>query len=126
MKIFIVDDDPIYRLIASKTLRVINPNLNIIEHENGELSLHDLKSQNTLDEKIVVFLDINMPVMNGWELLENLEKNNFFNLTDLNIYVVSSSVDKNDVLKAKSFSFVKNFISKPLEVDTLKQILDKP
>lgn len=126
MKIFIVDDDPIYRLIASKTLRVINPNLNIIEHENGELSLHDLKSQNILDEKIVVFLDINMPVMNGWELLENLEKNNFFNLTDLNIYMVSSSVDKNDVLKAKSFSFVKDFISKPLEVDTLKQILDKP
>jgi CheY-like chemotaxis protein len=123
MKVFIVDDDTVYRMIASRTLNLINSSLVIDECENGEVGLSCLKKQNNLHQRIVVFLDINMPVLDGWSFLEQLEKNNFYKLSKLNIYVVSSSTDKSDILKAKEYGFVKGFIHKPLTREDIKAIV---
>jgi CheY-like chemotaxis protein len=61
-----------------------------------------------------------MPVLDGWQFLEILDKYTF--KKDLKIYVVSSSIDKNEIEKAKTFNFVKNFISKPISVDFLEKL----
>ncbi len=69
----------------------------------------------------IIFLDINMPVMNGWDFLEEFEKikNSFKPLP--RIFILSSTVDPEDYRKAKSFSTVADFISKPL----MKEFLDR-
>jgi len=122
-EICIIDDDSIYRMIISKTINIIASPLNIYQCENGQLGLEILEKLRHSEHEIIVFLDINMPVLDGWGVLENMEKNNLHNLALLQIYIVSSSTDESDILKAKSYDFVKGFIHKPLNKDVLLKIL---
>lgn len=68
----------------------------------------------------VIFLDINMPVWDGWDFLNELEKLHFNK--HVNIYITSSSKDPLDQSKAKSYDLVKNFISKPFNIDELTSV----
>ena len=113
-EIFIIDDDPIYRLIVSKMIKNRNSSMGICECDNGEIGLAELKKRDGSDHRIVILLDINMPVVNGWSFLEELEKNKFYDLPHLDIYMVSSSIDESDKVKAKKNSFIKGFYHKPL------------
>ncbi len=56
-----------------------------------------------------MFLDINMPRLHGWGFLDEIEKCNFYNMNQLIIYIVSSSIDKSDILRAKRYGFLKGF-----------------
>lgn len=123
MKVFIIDDDKIYRVIVSKMLKIIDSSIAIEESENGEMGLASLKNQNDLNQKIIVLLDINMPIINGWEFLELIEKNDFFKLSHLKIYMVSSSTDESDILKAKQYEFISGFIHKPLSRQDIEEII---
>ena len=124
MKLLIVDDDMVFRMIASKMWMLVDSSVEIEECENGEQGLASLKKQKDLSQKIVVLLDINMPVLDGWSFLEQIEENNFYNLSQLNIYIVSSSADERDVLKAKRFGFLKGFIQKPLSEEDITAIIE--
>jgi len=119
-EIFIVDDDPIYRLIVLKMIKNRDASIEICECENGEIGLAELKKPERAGHKIVVLLDINMPVLNGWSFLEELEKNDFYNLEQLDVYMVTSSVDENDKIKAKQFPFIKGFYHKPLSSEDIE------
>ena len=119
-EVFIIDDDPIYCMIASKMIQKADPSVEICECNNGEEGLAELKTRYGADHKIVVLLDINMPVMDGWTFLEEIQKNNFYNLSHLAIYMVSSSVDKSDKLKAKNYEIIKHFYHKPLSREDIE------
>jgi CheY-like chemotaxis protein len=69
---------------------------------------------------IILFLDINMPVMNGWDLLDMMEKER----SDKEVYVVivTSSVDVKDREKAFSYSRVVDFVEKPFDTDVLERL----
>mgnify|MGYP003119965134 CR=1 FL=1 len=122
-EIFIIDDDPIYRLIVSKTIKNIDSSLPITECENGEIGLAKLESTKNMDDEIIVLLDINMPVSDGWDVLDELEKNNFHQLSLLSIYLVSSSTDKSDLIKSNAYKFIKGFISKPFKREDIKSVI---
>tara|TARA_R110002050_G_scaffold288277_1_gene440134 strand:- start:5962 stop:6339 length:378 start_codon:yes stop_codon:yes gene_type:complete len=124
MKILIVDDDMVYRFVASRMMSLIDSSLVVEESENGQKGLAKLENQKDSDEKIVVLLDINMPVLDGWEFLEQLKQNGFYNLSKLEIYVVSSSTNESDILKAKQFDFIKGFIHKPLSKENILAIIN--
>ena len=70
----------------------------------------------------VILLDINMPVLNGWEFLEELipQLDKFPN--DLPVFMLSSTIDQADFDKAKTYSIVKGFYSKPLTKENLSEI----
>lgn len=121
-EIFIIDDDPIYRIIASKIIGKIDSSLIINECENGEIGLEKLESLKNSNHEIIVLLDINMPVVNGWGFLDAIEKNNFYNLDKLRIYMVSSSIDQSDIVKAEQYGFLKGFYHKPLTSENIKKI----
>lgn len=111
--IFLVDDDAIYLFIAQKTIKMKFPNAIITVCKNGQEALQKLK----LLKPDVMFLDINMPILNGWGLLEKLKENN--KLLSYPIFIVSSSIDEKDKNKAKSHDFVKGYIEKPISEDKL-------
>jgi CheY-like chemotaxis protein len=123
MKVLIVDDDFIYRKISSKMLNLIEPSLQIEECANGEIGLAALKSQSDLSQKTIVLLDINMPILDGWGFLEEVEKQRFYEIPRLEIYLVTSSTDQSDILKAGKYSFLKGFIHKPLSKENIEKIL---
>jgi CheY-like chemotaxis protein len=123
MEIFIIDDDLIQRMIISKMLKIINPTLVITQCENGKIGLDILEHHSDSNQKIIVFLDINMPILDGWGFLEKIKKCNFYNLHQLSIYIISSSIDESDILKASQYDFVKSFLHKPLSSEDLDAII---
>lgn len=73
----------------------------------------------------IIFVDINMPFMNGWELIENLLVNNIEIIHKVPIYVVSSSKSSSDIGKLKEYKFIKDYIIKPIDREGIYAILDK-
>jgi len=75
-------------------------------------------------DKVILFLDINMPIMTGWDFLKEFEKI-FKNQTDIKIYILSSSISEDDISHAKASKYVRDFISKPLSAATLDKIKEE-
>ena len=71
--------------------------------------------------KVLILLDINMPVMNGWEFLEEF-KNIDIKETDVNITILSSSLHKDDIEKAENDPLVSEFVTKPLNTTPLQKL----
>ena len=95
----------------------------VIEFSNGLDAINFFKSPHE-DKEIpeVVFLDINMPVMNGWEFMEEFVKIRHSIQKKIDVYVLSSSTDTVDIQKAKSNPEITDYIVKPLTPDMLKKI----
>lgn len=70
----------------------------------------------------LILLDINMPVMNGWEFLEEYNPRYAEKLSKTHIIILSSTIDPEDFALAKQYSVVKQFISKPLSIENLEEL----
>ncbi|MEO5910655.1 MAG: response regulator [Pelobium sp.] len=124
LQVLIIDDDDINNFIASKLLDKIPPKATVKVCVNGLEGINYMKSVLGNEEVIpdIIFLDINMPLMNGWEFLEEFE-----NIKDqikkrVVINMLSSSVYNDDIVKAETFTTVNKFISKPLTVDKIQEL----
>lgn len=121
-RVFIIDDDPIHQRIAQIMItkhELFDEFISYTEAENALSFLQsNLKNAEVLPD--IILLDLNMPVMDGWDFLEAFEK--FQNEIDkpIRIFIVTSSVDEKDKLRSQSFGFVKGFISKPLSPDIIR------
>jgi CheY-like chemotaxis protein len=71
----------------------------------------------------VIFLDIRMPEMDGFEVLEKLESLESKISKDTKVYVLSSTLDDRDLSRAKSNPLVTDFIGKPLSFDAFRKLL---
>jgi CheY-like chemotaxis protein len=118
--IILVDDDPINNLINKRLISKLDISPKIEEYLEAEKAIEKIRSLE-VDQHTLIFLDINMPVMNGWDFL-NQYLIEFKNRKD-KIVVLSSSIDFQDRLKAKDFHCVEGFIEKPLTPEKIKSIL---
>ncbi|MFT4832650.1 MAG: CheY-like chemotaxis protein [Psychroserpens sp.] len=120
----IIDDDPIF-VYGTKVLLNYNSSFcsNIIVFENGKEALDDLRFMLNTNKELpeVIFLDLNMPIMNGWEFLDELKTMNL--KKKIGVYIVSSSIDRMDEEKSRNYDMVIDFISKPLTTNKLQQLL---
>lgn len=93
----------------------------IISYKNGREAIDDLSRRIRSGEAFpeIILLDINMPVMNGWEFLDALSQEA---TATFRLYVVSSSVNPEDIRRAESYPIVSGFISKPLPPEALDEI----
>ncbi len=124
LHILIIDDDEINNFIAARLLGKLPIKSKIDTCLNGLDGINYVKSKLENQESFpdIIFLDINMPVMNGWEFLEEFEHLKKKINKDVNINVLSSSVYNDDISKAKTYDTVNKFISKPLTVDKIKEL----
>jgi CheY-like chemotaxis protein len=125
VNIMLVDDDEINNFITVKLIRKGFADAVISTFLNGRLAIDRLKQiiENEPDRiPDYILLDINMPVMNGWEFLEEYKASNLDAEKKITIYILSSSVFSNDIDKAKSYESVANFISKPLNLESIKEV----
>ncbi|MCE3283313.1 MAG: response regulator [Chitinophagaceae bacterium] len=120
----LIDDDEIYLFSVKKVLQVHSLTSKVLEFHNGQSAIdyfiNNRDAQNELPD--VIFLDINMPVMNGWEFIEEFKKIRASMCKEITLYIVSSSIDKSDVDKAKSLSAVNDYLVKPITAAQLKSI----
>ncbi|WNH10475.1 response regulator [Thalassobellus suaedae] len=111
LNILIVDDDSVNRFILKKKLMLSQIHDNPLCFENGLEALNYL-TNSSFDGDIIVFLDLYMPIMNGWEFLERIEKINLSK--KIKVYVTSSSIDTFELEKVCLFNTVLNTFSKPI------------
>lgn len=120
--IFLVDDDPINNLINKRLLGKVGISDQIIEFLEGEEALTQIEILPS-EHQVLIFLDINMPVLNGWEFLEKYIQI-FPNRQD-KIVILSSSIDYQDRQKAREYQIVSGFLEKPLTLDKIYSQLEK-
>lgn len=124
ISIWVVDDDPIYQIIVSKMIKKSELLLDILSFKNGKEAIDEFKKR--LEEKDtlpnIILLDINMPIMDGWEFMDEITllKNQINE--GIHIYIVSSSIAVEDKNKAKNYSEIIDYLVKPLNNDDLKLI----
>ena len=122
----IIDDDPIYIYTAKRMMDLVDFCNNYLIFKNGYEAITYLKPiiEQGEDTPEVIFLDLNMPVMDGWQFLEEFTAIPPPPKKEIIIYIVSSSIDPQDLEKAKSYENVDNYIVKPIEIDKLQEILN--
>ena len=124
----LVDDDEITNLINIALLSRDHSKEDVIAYTSPRNALNYLMEVvQGSGEKIpaIIFLDINMPLMDGWEFLEEFQKMPAQALSKCRIFILSSSIDLEDVEKAKEYPIVQDFISKPLTAQKLQAIMFK-
>lgn len=123
--ILLIDDDPIFIWLVQKMIAKLNDKRIVKTFANGEDALIFLKEVYAPNDSYLVLLDINMPIMNGWDFVDAIATAEVFNENKENftIHIVSSSTDPADQEKAGQWSMVKGYFAKPLELDDMRLIL---
>ncbi|WP_228234879.1 response regulator [Allomuricauda sp. M10] len=125
LNVFVVDDDDIYQFTLKVTLRSIPSVKSISTFSDGAEALEHIMANKDELEALpdIIFLDINMPVMDGFQfmdefvdLLPGLNK-------EIKVYLVSSSIDPMDIKKARRIDAVSDYLVKPLKSEDIKDIL---
>jgi len=125
VSVLLVDDDEINNFISIKLIKKAIENTAISACLNGRFAIDELVNIQKHDPSLLpdfILLDINMPIMNGWEFLDEYKRLNIDPEGKSKIFIISSSVFSNDINKARSYPLVKNFISKPLSVEKIKEM----
>jgi len=124
--IWVVDDDIIYQTIINKIIEKSGVFSSHFTFPNGNEALTSLKKILEDDDTAlpdIILLDINMPVMDGWEFMEEIKKIKSDIRKDIHIYIVSSSIALEDKNKSATFSNIMGYVPKPISVTELIAIV---
>jgi CheY-like chemotaxis protein len=125
-KIIMIDDDEFAHLILRKNIEKFQLPVQSIHCFNGQEALLLITDLLKKDPAVgfILLLDINMPICNGWEFLElfrNLKANSTGNIQ---LYILSSSINPIDIEKSKNDPDVIAFLEKPLRIDKLRELIN--
>ena len=123
INLLVIDDDDINIFIIKKIVEKTGFDIDMVSKNNGQQAIDYLKQtiSSNLPLPQLILIDINMPVMNGWEFIEAYQ--NLGVSTPVDLYILSSSVYENDIEKTKSYTSVRGFISKPLSMERLTELI---
>lgn len=121
----IIDDDAMNNFICKAAIKNVVKDAHLISFEKPVEALEYIKTNFSTDKpaKTYMLLDINMPILTGWEFLEELEKNHPELLPGFLIYILSSSIDVRDIKRAEANPNVVDFLSKPLTKEAINRIV---
>ncbi len=128
-KVFCIDDDLITLALCEMVLKKALFAEEVITAKNGKEGLNyfsALFSKNGTSDKTapqLIFLDLNMPVMNGWDFLEEYLMKYADRLQDTKVVIVSSTVNPEDFSRANRYDIVIDFINKPLTVEGIEELM---
>lgn len=119
--IWVIDDDPIYQIIVNKIIQKSELFLNVSSFKNGKDAIDALENSLETKEALpnIILLDINMPIMDGWEFMEEMVALKSKISEVINIYIVSSSIALEDKNKAKNYPEIIAYLSKPINTNDL-------
>lgn len=122
--VLLVDDDDATNFIHKYVIEEAEFAKNIKVVENGQEALDYLKSNNDsgYERPNLIFLDINMPVMDGWEFLEHYKQLDKELQGHIMVVMITTSLNPDDKQHAESLGIIDHFMSKPLTVDMLKEL----
>jgi CheY-like chemotaxis protein len=120
--ILVIDDDHLTNMCIEKIIFMTEFQNVVSTYKNGKEALAHLDSKAQDLDQVLIFLDLKMPVLDGWGFLDELQKRGFRDKT--NILIMSSSTALSDKKKSKKYPQVMGYLEKPLATDTLLDIID--
>lgn len=124
VELLLIDDDSTTLFIHEKILSKCTINFPHKSFNNAMDCLYYMEGKNTPEQRFILFLDINMPQVNGWKMLELIKEKNF-KCQSLAI-MATSSIDYEDKSKAKNYESVIHFFEKPLTLEACEKLASLP
>lgn len=120
-RVVVIDDDFVFRTCFEILLKSEDFSQDILQFENGQEALEAIQQWASDGERFpdLVFLDINMPMMDGWQFLDEIQKLPSEIRNELPIFVLSSSIDPRDLSRSGEYEEVMGYIAKPLTRENL-------
>ncbi|MEJ6981815.1 response regulator [Pedobacter sp. P351] len=124
-KVLFIDDDRVASLINRRLMGKVLPEAEIVQASNGKEAIaYYVNLLECIDENVsypeLVFLDLHMPVMDGWGFLNEFSKPQFQPFNNTKIVLLSSSVSPLDLERSRGFPIVIDFVAKPVSVELLR------
>ncbi len=121
----LIDDDEIFNFLHAELIRKADNSASIDAFTSSVEGLNYLIALVENNEPLpdFLFLDIRMPEMNGFELLNELIKLTSDKIKDIKIFMLTSSLDERDKKTASGYSIIKGFIGKTFSIERLNEII---
>jgi len=125
-KLVFIDDDPIDHFLMKHILRGKNYFDTTTYTIYGSLVLDYIEEHKSDPEKLpdMIFVDLNMPLFSGWDFLKRMEQMQNEISKDIPVFVISSSLRPDDMATSSKYSFVHDFISKPVNSEEIERIVN--
>jgi CheY-like chemotaxis protein len=123
MLTYLLDDDPISLFLTEQTLRLGGFQAPILSFEEATVALAHLVPRLATEQPQIILLDLNMPVMNGWQFLDALLPHVPALQGGCQIYLLTSSLSVADTARASSYALVSGIIHKPLDEEEVRALL---
>ncbi|RYJ40707.1 Response regulator receiver protein [Flavobacterium anhuiense] len=129
-QILCIDDDPITLMLCKKVVSKSSFSHEVVTAQNGEEALHHFNVLKYTNDKArkrpeLIFLDLNMPIMGGWEFLDHFTSPDYREFNMVPVIVLSSTIDPEDLAKAKKYPIIIDFLSKPITQPMLEYLKKK-
>jgi len=126
--VMLIDDNEIDNLINQKMIEAANICEHIFTYSGAKSAIEFLKNMEKVASVApivipeIIFLDIDMPLMDGFQFLDQFDKLNAETKKTCRIVMLTSSINPQDVNKSKDYDYVKKYINKPLTQENLKNL----
>ncbi len=116
--VLLIDDEPVFNMINERVIQMAKYSPKVSSFIDAGKALDELRLLAPEINRFpdFIFLDVNMPLMDGWGFLDELNKFPELIQQKCKVIMLSSSIDKFDIDKSKDYKMVSRFISKPLSV----------
>lgn len=122
--ICLIDDDEIQNFINEKMIQRSISSSKVSKYLGAQAAIDDVRIGNLKPD--IILLDINMPMMNGWEFMDVVEKEKLLTFDSIasRVYILSSSKDPSDIDKISDYSYLSGFFHKPLTQANLQSVIE--
>jgi len=124
LKVMIVDDDPVFVMMHKLRVKLSKLATNPLTFLNGKAAIEAIISDTDVDDSYLLLLDLNMPIMDGWDFLNAIQQNP--KCKNIYVAVISSTIDKEEKAKARSYPQVIGFYEKALTGNICEEIKSNP
>ena len=121
--LLLVEDNEIDAFIIKSIMKHETPQIDLITYRNGQEGLDFLNDIDGSTAPLLILLDLNMPICNGFTFMEKYEEKLYKKYPIIPVYVLSSSFLPEDIVRCQKYPFIKDYLVKPIGAEVLRKLL---